>query len=39
MKRFPELKPNLWDGIVVLAVIALAAACLFRALRHTAIFR
>lgn len=26
MKRFPELKPNLWDGIVVLAVIALAAA-------------
>ena len=26
MKRSPELKPNFWDGIVVLAVIALAAA-------------
>ena len=26
MKRFPELKPNLWDGLVALAVIALAAA-------------
>ena len=25
MKRFPELKPNFWDVIVVLAVIALAA--------------
>lgn len=25
MKRSPELKPNLWDGLVVLAVIALAA--------------
>ena len=24
-KRFPELKPNFWDVIVVLAVIALAA--------------
>lgn len=24
MKRFPELKPNLWDGVVALAVIALA---------------
>ena len=24
MKRFPELKPNFWDVIVVLAVIALA---------------
>jgi len=22
MKRFPELKPNFWDVIVVLAVIA-----------------
>ena len=26
MKRSPELKPNFWDGIVALAVIALAAA-------------
>ena len=26
MKRSPELKPNLWDIIVVLAVVALAAA-------------
>lgn len=26
MKRFPELKPNLWDILVVLAVVALAAA-------------
>ncbi len=26
MKRSPELKPNLWDIIVVLTVIALAAA-------------
>ena len=26
MKRFPELKPNLWDAIVALAVILLAAA-------------
>ena len=26
MKRSPELKPKLWDSIVVLAVIALAAA-------------
>ena len=26
MKRSPELKPNLWDGLVVLAVIVLAAA-------------
>ena len=25
MKQFPELKPNFWDVIVVLAVIALAA--------------
>lgn len=24
MKRSPELKPNLWDGLVVLAVAALA---------------
>ena len=28
MKRSPELKPKLWDGLVVLAVIALAAAAL-----------
>ncbi len=28
MKRFPELKPNFWDVIVVLAVIALAAVSL-----------
>lgn len=26
MKRSPELKPNLWDILVVLAVVALAAA-------------
>lgn len=26
MKRSPELKPNLWDIMVVLAVVALAAA-------------
>ena len=26
MKRSPELKPRFWDGLVVLAVIALAAA-------------
>ena len=26
MKRSPELKPNLWDIIVLLAVVALAAA-------------
>ena len=25
MKRFPELKPNFWDAVVVLAVVALAA--------------
>lgn len=24
MKQFPELKPNLWDGLMVLAVAALA---------------
>lgn len=24
MRQFPELKPNLWDGLVVLAVAALA---------------
>ena len=26
MKRSPELKPRFWDGLVVLAVLALAAA-------------
>lgn len=26
MKRSPELKPNLWDSLVVLAIVALAAA-------------
>ena len=26
MKRSPELKPNLWDILVVLAIVALAAA-------------
>ena len=30
MKRSPELKPNFWDGIVALAVIALAAAAQYR---------
>lgn len=25
MKRSPELKPNLWDGVIVLAVAVLAA--------------
>ena len=30
MKRSPELKPNFWDGIVALAVIALAAAAAMR---------
>ena len=28
MKRSPELKPRFWDGLVVLAVLALAAAAL-----------
>lgn len=27
MKRFPNLKPTIWDGLVALAVILLAAGC------------
>lgn len=27
MRRSPKLRPNLWDGVVVLAVAALAVAC------------
>ena len=27
MRRSPELRPGLWDGAVVLAVVLLAAAC------------
>ena len=27
MRRSPKLRPNLWDGVVALAVAALAVAC------------
>ena len=27
MRRSPELRPGLWDGAMVLAVVLLAAAC------------
>lgn len=27
MKRFPKLRPNLWDGIMALLVAALAVVC------------
>ena len=27
MRRSPKLRPNLWDGAVVLAVVVLAVAC------------
>lgn len=27
MRRFPKLRPNGWDALVVLAVVLLAAAC------------
>ena len=29
MKRSPDLRPSPWDGIVVVLVLLLAAACLF----------
>ena len=27
MRRSPKLRPNLWDGMVVLAVVVLAVVC------------
>ena len=30
MKRSPELRPRIWDGLVVLAVAALAVLCAWR---------
>ena len=27
MRRYPELRPNGWDALVILAVVLLAAAC------------
>ena len=30
MRRSPELRPRIWDGMVVLAVVALAVLCAWR---------
>ena len=30
MRRYPELRPRIWDGLVVLAIAALAVLCAWR---------